>query len=367
MKKTLVLMVILIIIFSVTGCNNSQTNSPEGSENQGKTIIDSYGRQVVLPGHIERIVPLGNAPRLIAYLGLAHKAVGIPQCEHTDNPIMAYAYINIDNWKDLPNVGNDSLGAGEWYPEEILSCQPDIILSTYEKDVADNIQKQTGIPVVSVTTPPLFSEEYNDTLRIIGQACGVEDRAESIINYINSSLDDLKERTSKLADENKPQVLAAGATFKGSHSIDGIYAKYPVFEVLHVRDVARGLSDISTGLMVNREQILAWDPDMIFFDASSMELVNMDYSEDPAYFDQLKAVKEGNLYQWPNSTWHWSNVEIPLVTAYYLGGLLYPEEFKDIDFQEKAGEIFETFLKDPNYLSILDKEKLGYKKIKLGE
>ena len=54
------------------------------------------------------------------------------------------------------------------------------------------------------------------------------------------------------------------------------------FEILHAKDVAKDISDISTGLMVI-EQLLA-DPDMIFFDASSMELVNMDYSEDPTFF-----------------------------------------------------------------------------------
>ena len=31
-------------------------------------------------------------------------------------------------------------------------------------------------------------------------------------------------------------------------------------------------------MMVDREQILAWDPDMIFFDAGSMGLVRTDYA-----------------------------------------------------------------------------------------
>jgi len=367
LKRILVLFMILAIIFSIIGCSSPSINSSKQPKNQGRTIIDSYGREVEIPEVVERIVPLGNAPRLITYLGLSEKVVGIPQCEHTDSPLMAYAYINRDNWKDLPNVGNDSLGAGEWYPEEILSCQPDIIITNYEKEVANNIQSQTGIPVVSVSTPPLFSEEYNNTLRIIGEACGVSERAETIIKFINSSLEDIKKRTSQIANENKPNVLAAGATFKGSHSIDGIYAKYPVFEILHAKDVAKDISDISTGLMVDREQLLAWDPDMIFFDASSMELVNMDYSEDPTFFHQLKAVKEGQLYQWPNSTWHWSNVEIPLVTAYYVGALLYPEAFDDIEFEKKTAEIFELFLNKSDYLSILEKEDVGYKKVILGE
>jgi iron complex transport system substrate-binding protein len=93
----------------------------------------------------------------------------------------------------------------------------------------------------------------------------------------------------------------------------------------------------------------------------------MDYSEDPTFFHQLKAVKEGQLYQWPNSTWHWSNVEIPLVTAYYVGALLYPEAFDDIEFEKKTAEIFELFLNKSDYLSILEKEDVGYKKVILGE
>ena len=122
-----------------------------------------------------------------------------------------------------------------------------------------------------------------------------------------------------------------------------------------------------SGVMVEKEQILDWDPEIIFFDTGSMGLVNVDYAEEPAYFEQLQAVRNGKLYQWPNSTWHWSNVEIPLVTAYYVGTLLYPDQFADVDFEAKASEIFGMFLGAPDYLSVLEDAGAGYGPVTLGE
>ncbi|WP_157677375.1 hypothetical protein [Dehalobacterium formicoaceticum] len=102
-------------------------------------------------------------------------------------------------------------------------------------------------------------------------------------------------------------------------------------------------------------------------DFSGVELVKNDYAENPDYYAQLKAVTNGNVYQWPNSTWHWSNVEIPLVSAYYLSFMLYPEAFSDIVFEEKAREIFEFFLGEADYLSTLESVGAGYGKVVLGE
>lgn len=364
MKRTLrLLSALLALCLLLTACGADQTPA---AEDASRTVTDSCGRTVTLPDQVERIVPLGNAPRLVTYLGLADKVVAVPQCEHTDTPLMAYAYVNRDLWQDLPNVGNDSLGAGEWYAEEILATGADVVICTYDADTADNIQSQTGIPTVAVASPALFSEEYNDVLRLVGQVCGAEERAESLIACIQDSLADLEARTANIPDAEKPLVLGAGATFKGNHSIDGVYANYPVFQVLSARDAALGISDTVGGLLVDREQILAWDPDILFFDASSVELVQADYAADPAFFQQLKAVQTGQLYQWPNSTWHSSNVEIPLVSAYWVGQLLYPDAFADVDLEETAAEIFGLFLGQADYLDTLRDSGYGYQAVELG-
>lgn len=53
------------------------------------------------------------------------------------------------------------------------------------------------------------------------------------------------------------------------------------------------------------------------------------------------------------------------MNSYYVASLLYPEEFKDIVFQEKANEIFKFFLGSDGYLSELEKAGAGYGKVLL--
>lgn len=386
MKKLIALLLATAMLFCMAACgkNNDANNdkvqsgtqqTPDNEqalntdEPKTRIVTDALGREVEIPAKVESIVPLGNTPRMISYLGLADLAVGIEECEIASSPIQAYAYPHVEKWSTLPNCGTNSMGETAYYPEQIMIANPDVILSTDNTEVADNLQTQTGIPVVCVSQGTLFGDDYDQSLRILADVCDVSDRAEALIKFIDDSLADLAARAATVTDEGKPTVLGAGATFKGSHSIDGVYTNYSVFEVLAANDVAEEIAGESgsSGVMVDREQILAWDPEIIFFDSGSMGLINTDYAENPGYFEQLQAVQNGNLYQWPNSTWHWSNVEIPLVSAYYVGTLLYPEAFADIDFEAKASEIFDMFLGEPDYLTVLETAGAGYGKVTLGE
>lgn len=369
MKKLITLLLALTMLFTMAACGAGGESAAPNEPEKMRTFVDALGREVEIPTKVERIVPLGNAPRMAVYLGLADRFVGIGECEIAENPIMAYAYPYREAWASLPNVGTDAMGETAYYAEEIILAEPDLILCTYTADVADNIQNQTGIPVVAVRDAALFSDEYDEAFRILGDACGVSNRAEAVITFIDDCIADLETRTGEIPDEGKPSVLGAGATFKGSHSIDGIYVNYIVFEILSAKDVAEDVTGqtISGGLMVDREQILSWDPEMIFFDSGSMNLIRTDYAENPAYFEQLQAVQNGELYQWPNSTWHWSNVEIPLVSAYYVGAMLYPDAFADLDFEAKASEIFDFMIGEPDYLAVLEEAGSGYGKVTLGE
>ncbi|NCC68272.1 MAG: iron ABC transporter substrate-binding protein, partial [Clostridia bacterium] len=208
---------------------------------------------------------------------------------------------------------------------------------------------------------------YEQALRILGDVCGASDRSEEVIAYINACLDDLNTRTADVPDEAKPTVLGAAATFKGMHGIDGVYTKYAVFTAINANDVTNGISETSGGVMVDKEQIIGWDPQIIFFDSSGMPLVEQDYEENPDFYAHLTAVADGNLYQYPNSTSYFSNVEIPIVNSYYVASIIYPEQFSDIVFEDKANEIFGFFLGDDNYLSKLEASGYGYGNVVLGE
>lgn len=369
MKKWLVAVAVLVLVLVLGGFGCGGEGAPEGPDPEAATrmITDMAGRQVAVPETVETFVALGNTPRMITYLGLAEQAVGVGgMASDRINPVTAYAYVNQDRWKDLPPVGTDAAGATDYYPEQIIAADPDVILCTYSKELADEIQAKTGIPTVAVAMGTLFGKDYEEALRVLAGVCGVPERAEAVIAYINDCLADLDARTADVPEADKPSVLGAAATFKGAHGIEGVYAKYAVFAAVNARDVTRDMPTPQSAVIIDKEQVIGWNPDYIFFDSGGAGLVQQDYADYPAFYAHLRAVENGRLYQYPSSTSYFSNVEISIVNAYYVGGILFPDRFEDIVFAEKASEIFAFFLGDGDYLARLEASGFGYGQVTLG-
>lgn len=56
---------------SVDSDENAEKSNGEDSAGATRKITDSVGREVEIPNEVNTIVPLGNTPRMITYLGLA--------------------------------------------------------------------------------------------------------------------------------------------------------------------------------------------------------------------------------------------------------------------------------------------------------
>lgn len=365
MRRSIVLLLIAVLVTcAACGCGDSSGQAPEAAT---RTITDMAGREVEIPLTVETIVPLANTPRMITYLGLADRAVGIGGMSLDEiNPVTAYAYANRELWAGVPIVGTDSFGATDYYPEEIIRVNPDVILCSYAGELADEIQTKTGIPVVAVPMGTLFGEDYEAALRLLADICGVPEKAEEVIGFINGCLDDLDSRTAGIAAADKPSVLGAAATYKGVHGIESVYVKYAVFEAINANDVTEGIIDEVDAVLVDKEKIIEWNPQHIFLDSGGVDLVKGDYAENPDFYALLAAFKEGQVYQYPSSTSYYSNVEIPLVNSYYVASIVFPEQFADLEFEKKANEIFKFFLGAENYLGELKNSGFGYGKITFG-
>ncbi len=373
MKKILISALVFLLMLGLSACTDANNNQEETSLDKKSTytrvITDALGREVEIPAEINTIVPLGNTPRMIAYLGLADKVVGISGFDANDvSPLTAYAYANKELWTNLPIVGTDSFGNTDYYPEVIISVDPDVILCTYTEDIVKDIETKTNIPVIAVGQGTLFGEDYEQSLRILGEVCGVEERAEELIEYINATLADLNARTADIAEEDRPTVLSAAATFKGTHGIEGVRINDPVLDAINANNIAADSTlGNATVVEIDREQILLWDPDYIFCDYGGVALVQQDAAQNPDYYAQLSAYNNGHIYQYPSSTSYFSNVEIPLANCYFVGSIIYPEQFADIDIEAKANEICAFFLGVDDYMSVLNDYGANYGPVEFGD
>ena len=360
MKKIVALILaVLICIGLLAGCN-----SGEADPRNSRIITDGSGRQVEVPEKVESIVCVGvGALRYTCYVGAQDLVVGVEDYEVKPGMSRLYNYVNFDQFKDLPVIGTN----GQPYTEEIINLAPDVIvMSAYASVEADDLQAKTGTPVVVVpgSDTTLDTGAY-ETIRIMGQLYGMESRATELTNYLKGIQKDLDDRTKDIPDSEKPSVYVAGVSFKGAHGIEGTEAGYGPFALIHANNLADTTG--KTGAFdIDLEQVLSWDPDIIFLDFNGMKLINEDYAKNPDYYHSLTAVQEGKVYSQISFRSSASNLETALADAYYAACVMYPEQFKGVDPVAKAGDIFEKLLGTNPYE---DLKEAGYefRPIKIGE
>jgi iron complex transport system substrate-binding protein len=360
MKKIIAFFLSAILCLSLfAGCQTTGENA-----GNTRTITDGAGRQVNVPEKVESIVCVGvGALRYTCYVGAQDLVVGIEDYEVKPGMSRLYNYVNFDQFKDLPVIGTN----GQPYTEEIINLAPDVIvMSAYASVEADDLQAKIGTPVVVVpgSDTTLDTGAY-ETIRIMGQLYGMESRATELTNYLKGIQKDLDDRTKDIPDSEKPSVYVAGVSFKGAHGFEGTEAGYGPFALIHANNLADTTG--KTGAFdIDLEQVLSWDPDIIFLDFNGMKLINEDYAKNPDYYHSLTAVQEGKVYSQISFRSSASNLETALADAYYAACVMYPEQFKDVDPVAKAGEIFEKLLGTNPYE---DLKEAGYefRPIKIGE
>ena len=338
MKKIVALFLSAIICLTLlAGCTTAQVNS-----GTTRVITDSAGRQVEVPETVASVVCVGvGALRYTCYMGAQNLVIGVEDYEVKEGMTRLYQYVNFEKFQNLPVIGTN----GNPYTEEIIALAPDVIVMSKSASVeADTLQAQTGTPVVVVPgSDTTLDENAYEAIRILGQLYGLEARTAELTDYLKGIEKDLGDRTGNIPEEEKPTVYVGGVSFKGHHGFEGTEAGYGPFALIGAKNLADTTGQ--TGAFnIDLEQVLAWDPDVIFVDFNGLNLINEDYAKNSNYYNALTAVQEGKVYSQISFRSSATNLETALADAYYAACVLYPQQFQDIDPVAKAGEIFETLL-----------------------
>lgn len=359
MRRFSAILLTLLTLLSLTACGSAaegadDTQASTQSEPAAtRVVVDSYGREVEIPGEVKTIVCTGSgALRMISYLQCTDMLIGVEDTDkaYETSTLRDYAHVYYETFRDLPAIGKGGGTSNTAYIEELITLQPDVILSGYTQEALEDLQSATGIPCVSIRAQSInfIDESFYTAMRVAADVLGAQDRCEEVLSYIDSCKDDLAARTADIPEDAKPTCYTGAVTFSGAHGFTGTYSNFGPFMAIGARNVADqegqdGYYD------ADPEKIVAWDPDYIFLDPGNMNLVNDEYAANPGYYDALRAVQEGNVYSCISFNNYSTNVGYAIADAYYAGTVLFPEAFADVDIAAKTDEILEFLLGDAYY------------------
>jgi iron complex transport system substrate-binding protein len=313
-------------------------------------VTDLLGREVSIPATVDGVVAIGpGALRLVVYAGNLDYVVGVEEIEANSSTGRPYMLAN-PSLAELPVIGQGGPNNAP-DPEKILTVTPDVIFSTYatEASTADELQAKTGIPVVVISYgtigfgTTIFGESVQDSLSLIGEITGQEEKAQAAIDFIQQARQDLEGRTADIAEADKPSVYVGGLGARGTHGIESTQGQYALLEVIHTQNVVDETGE-GGSVMIDKEKLLDWDPDFIFIDQGGFAAVVEDYQKNSTFYESLSAVQNGQVYGQLPYNYYSTNLDTAIADAYFLGKVLYPAAFADVDPAQKADEIYTALL-----------------------
>ena len=338
MKRVFALLLAAALTLSLAACGVQEKPPAAVSaapDPAARLFTDSTGREVEVPGAIEKVAVSGPLAEIVLFALCPEKLAGIA----TDWSAQAEEYLDTEYY-ELPVLGQLYGGKGELNLETLLDSGAQVVIDVGEpKDTIaedlDALQAQTGIPFVHITcTTALAGEAYRE----LGKLLGMEEEAERLAVYCDTTFARMEALGASVQ-----KVDALYITGSEGHNViarDSYHSE--VMDMMtHNLAVVESPSAKGTGNEVGLEQILVWDPDIIIFsDQSIYETVG----EDPLW-QQLTAIQNGTYYEVPFGPYNWMGFP-PSVQRYlgmlWLGELLYPEE-TDYDLYQEVKTYYDLF------------------------
>ena len=370
MKKTITILLALIMLLSLAACGRTATDTTvsttasAGETNSGTMeVTDLKGRTVTLPANIERVVVTFNLEEYLAVTGEAgvDKLVGWSHKYWKGRRDDAYnAYTKaLPAMESIPDVGYN----GDISIEAIISLQPDVVLASatganYNAlEPAFDLLHQAGIEVVFFNFHKQTIETHQQSIQLIGKVMGQEERAAELARLYEEQMNLVYDRLKDLADEDRPSVymeFSRGPSVIGNSWSEQMWGA----QIRECGGVNIAAGQEGASVDVPAEQVLAANPDFIIMSgclqSDDTDNVVMGYGADrelarehlEAYksrdgWSSLNAVKNNNM----GAIYHDLSRHIfDFAGAQFLAKTLHPDLFADIDPEANLAKFFSDYM-----------------------
>jgi iron complex transport system substrate-binding protein len=299
-------------------------------------FIDSAGRRVVLPDHIARIMPAGPASAVFIYAVVPDKLIGWSEpLTRAQRALLSPKYVR------LPVIGQ----LGGAYPTataaDVLRLHPDLIIgygvvSPPTVALAERIQQQTHTPYIllddSIQVMPAIIRQLSPIL-------GAGDHGLAVGTYTFRSISILRGLLLIISADDRPRVYYGRGPDGLETALPGSASASDI-EQMGVINVA-GVLGRGAIVSVTREQILAWDPQIIIAQQRSFYNALLHNRQ----WRDLAAVRSKRVYLEPADPFGW--IDDPpglnrVIGLHWLSSLFYPDIYQQ-DLHSAAREFYQLY------------------------
>lgn len=340
-----IILVLCILITGLCGCKEQSSDKEAGTVVQETeshiTIVDQAGREVTVSKDTDSIALCYRVViRFLLNLELGEKITGIGKSE---------AFLE----EVCPKLREAAcVGQGIADIEALAELAPDLFIHKADDIKTLEAVEALGIPALGITveTP----EDMKTAMRILGNVCDRQDKAEELINYYDNKLESFRKLTENI-DKNSRKTAIMMGTSVGDVA-NGSMLQSEMIQRAGGINPAVEIKSSELWPTAGTEQIFSWNPDYIFItNSESSKYSPEDILGNPAW-SEINAVKSGNVYVMPAEydSWEFPGIVSVLGTEYIMK-VVYPDLITDEQLEKDTDELYELA-----YGKVFTREELGY-------
>jgi iron complex transport system substrate-binding protein len=326
-------------VVSSPASKTASTTAP--SQNERRTVVDHLDRTVSILNNPQRIISLHPiATQIIYCLNSQDKMIAF------DNISKPRAWVHkIDPQWDKRQV----LTFGDSPPntEAVAALNPDIVIQgAYWPEQVDKVSQ-----VATVVAFNFHSRPTEDAVDLIGKAIGKEKEAQELIKYIKDKTAAITNITSKIPREQRPTTMyetyqtVTGGGFTLSTCGNKAY-QHGLIEKAGGVNLGENFPVIWQA--VDPEQLLKWDPDVMFMrpPVEGQKNITLQDLKNDVVLNKLTLVSKGKYYLMPDGEFS-SPVNAPegILGLEFMAKKLYPDKFQWLSLENEYKEFYSKWFR----------------------
>lgn len=330
MREKVILSCLIICSLLLVSCSANETPPITGI-----TVIDSIGREVVIPENIEKLGCLYAVTGHIAtMLGDGEKIVAVSNGLHRDKLLLDIC----------PAISNSIIvkSGGGINIEELLNTDPDVVFVDLQSANDESEMKKldkVNIPWLAIDFDSL--SELKKAVAIIGKVLKKEELANKYNEYLDTVQLTVNVALSDLPDNERVRVYHAVNEAVRTDAPNTLPAEWLAIAGVDNVSLSGDLRLFEDKYLTTLEQILYWNPEVIICNEDGVE----EYILRSEQWQSITAVQNGSVYLMPNGISRWghpTSIETPLAML-WTAKTLYPDYCTDIDLESMARDFYLEF------------------------